>query len=96
MYRTETNVISKEDVKHAAIASSEAYNDNLVVGSTIKGTSFIIVHRVHEVLKANGEGIRVLVADHGNTRIVVYRGTDGYVIEIFFSLQNNSLTIFKI
>ena len=51
---------------------------------------------VNEVLKANGEGIRVLVADHGNTRIVVYRETDGYVIEIFFSLQNNSLTIFKI
>ena len=44
---------------------------------------------VNEVLKANGEGIRVLVADHGNTRIVVYRETDGYVIEIFFSLQNN-------
>jgi len=74
---TEANVISKEDVRHAAIASSEAYNDDLVVGSTIKGTSFMIVHKVHKVLKANGEGIRVLVADHGNTRIVVYRGTDG-------------------
>jgi len=74
---TETNAISKEDVKHAAIASSESYNDDLVVGSTIKDTPFIVVHRVHEILRANGEGIRVLVADHRNTRIVVYRGTDG-------------------
>lgn len=78
--RTEANAISKEDVRNAAIASSESYNDDLVVGSTIKDTSFIVVHRVHEILRANGEGIRVLVADHGNTRIVVYRGTDGYVL----------------
>ena len=76
--RTSQNVISLSDVKNAVRASAEAYNDRVNVGSTIKGTSFRVVKRVHKTIH-KGEGIRALVADHGNTRIIVYRGTDGYV-----------------
>ncbi|XP_066918205.1 uncharacterized protein [Clytia hemisphaerica] len=70
------NAITQKDILHAVRASQEVYNDNVVEGSTINQTPFTVVKKIHENLHTDA-GIRVLVADHGNTRMIIYRGTDG-------------------
>jgi len=75
---TRSNVITFEDIKHSARASREVYKDDkAVVGATIRKTPYKIVRVLEEELFENGEGIRVAIADYGNTRMIIFRGTDG-------------------
>lgn len=74
---TSSNVIKIQDIQDAAHASKQIYDDELLEGNTIPGTKFKVTKRFHYQLHEDGEGIRVIVADSGNTRIIVYRGTDG-------------------
>lgn len=77
IYRTSSNVITLSDIQHAAEASKYVYNDILFQQPSIPNTNFKIIKSVHKELYKNHEGVRVVIADYGNTRIVAYRGTDG-------------------
>uniref|UniRef100_A0A7M5WY52 Fungal lipase-type domain-containing protein n=2 Tax=Clytia hemisphaerica TaxID=252671 RepID=A0A7M5WY52_9CNID len=75
---TRSNVITFDDIKHSARASREVYKDDkAVIGATIRKTPYKIVRVFEEELFEKGEGIRVAIADHGNTRMIIFRGTDG-------------------
>ena len=71
------NAVTMQDIKHAIHMSETIYKNNLKEGSRISQTPFILIKEIHKNLFQDGEGIRVGIADHGNTRMIVYRGTDG-------------------
>jgi len=73
---TLSNAITQEDILHAAEACNQAYYDNVVEETQIKNTPYKVIKKIEENLHTDA-GIRVLVADHGNTRMIIYRGTDG-------------------
>ena len=75
--RSIPNTIQNIDIQYAAKASEEIYSSSLSPGKYITGTRLRIVEIFHEQLTNNGQGIRVMIADSGDKRFIVYRGTQG-------------------
>ena len=71
-HHSDGHVIQLSDARIAAEASKHIYSRSARVGSTVPNSGGFVVERLVEPHK-----FKAYVAKKGNTRLIVFRGTDG-------------------
>uniref|UniRef100_A0A7M5WIQ9 Fungal lipase-type domain-containing protein n=1 Tax=Clytia hemisphaerica TaxID=252671 RepID=A0A7M5WIQ9_9CNID len=72
-----STVIRKSDVLHAVYASRQIFSNGNKAGTRISNTPYKFIHLIQRQFFNQGDSIRVGIADDGNNRIIVFRGSQG-------------------